>query len=906
MAEFDSVSFSNTVSRESVLEDDSLSFHTLKEASLHPQDAISNEQIRRDDVLLETYTVVSDAIRGGMGSVWKVHHGSWDADLAMKRPQPRFFAEGSAQRKETFVRECENWINLGLHPNIVSCYYVREIGGVPSIFSEWMDGGSLKDRIQDGSLYEGTEKEILGRILDIAIQSARGLRYSHEKGLIHQDVKPGNLLLTGDWETKVADFGLAAARDRLEGGSRETPPPENRASGGLFGFLRRKKSDDAPAAVNGPAAGSGTPAYCPAEQAAGQMPQSWMDIYAWAVTVLEMLIGKRTWTRGAEVREHFDSCWKQVRYAVPDSLKQLLRNAVNGRLSAFGPVLSELPEIYRKAVGTRYPVPEQDAVQHTAEDLNNRAMSFLDLGNQKEALRLLQQAEEADHDCVEAAYNHAVLLWEEGLADDLYVLNKINAKDSGGDERKSKLRFELFLRIQHKRLRDVGDDIKGARLKVQNYEGVVIADRLQIRDFTLDSGSRATLWCPRTPRSAGFIQIDDPHDPEFRSSSELVTWNLTANQEEPVPRTVGWDPEDRNGSRNEVPEDLLRTALEKGWTKETPCCSTLSPDGKTMLLGFRKKACLAETDTGRCFRTFDLDTYYHFRRVRFSADGKYVFGSLSNDGMDAGTGLYCWAVPDFTWDFPREICRVESVKERNEAEEAFQEALTAFRACMKKKDYPGAAENAALAVQVPGYANDPRIMEMYEELAGITVPVSLESFDIVLNMDRPVMNASTGPDERRLTVSRDHRYAVLPVGKFWNLSENTEETGSSPELDALWRESDYANTSREFTGKQQKRIDAILQKYYNGIKHPCAFLPDGVILAVGTDWPERDACAVDFFNTDTGEKLSRQMLWQDPVNSIMEPKEIAVTPDGRFLFCAFRHAFSTSKGVLCSMKWNYR
>ena len=93
-------------------------------------------------MILDTYKVTSDAISGGMGSVWRVHHNSWNTDLAMKRPQPRFFAEGGYAKKAQFVSECENWINLGLHPNIVSCYYVREIGGVPTIFSEWMNGGT--------------------------------------------------------------------------------------------------------------------------------------------------------------------------------------------------------------------------------------------------------------------------------------------------------------------------------------------------------------------------------------------------------------------------------------------------------------------------------------------------------------------------------------------------------------------------------------------------------------------------------------------------------------------------------------------------------------------------------------------------------------------------------------------
>ena len=84
-------------------------------------DSLSNEQIAKGDRILDTYLVTSDAIKGGMGSIWKVHHSSWDTDLAMKRPQPRFFSEASTERKQHFIHECEAWIGLGLHPNIVSC-----------------------------------------------------------------------------------------------------------------------------------------------------------------------------------------------------------------------------------------------------------------------------------------------------------------------------------------------------------------------------------------------------------------------------------------------------------------------------------------------------------------------------------------------------------------------------------------------------------------------------------------------------------------------------------------------------------------------------------------------------------------------------------------------------------------
>ncbi|MEG3067037.1 MAG: serine/threonine-protein kinase [Syntrophaceticus schinkii] len=166
--------------------------------------------IAKGRTLLDTYRVESDAIEGGMGSVWRVHHTGWNVDLAMKQPQAKAFQ--TKKQKEKFINECDAWINLGLHPHIVSCYYVREIGGVPTIFSEWMDGGSLADVIRNGSLYRGTRRERQTRLLDIAIQFARGLHYAHEQKLIHRDVKPDNVLLTKNGEVKVADFGIAKAR----------------------------------------------------------------------------------------------------------------------------------------------------------------------------------------------------------------------------------------------------------------------------------------------------------------------------------------------------------------------------------------------------------------------------------------------------------------------------------------------------------------------------------------------------------------------------------------------------------------------------------------------------------------------------------------------------------------------
>ncbi len=172
--------------------------------------------------LLSIYRIESDAIEsGGMGRVWRVHHTGWNTDLAMKQPRPESFV--SDEQKEKFIEECQVWIELGLHPHIVSCHYVRDIDGTPTIFAEWMEGGTLEEWIRSGKLYEGSEAEQQVRILDMAIQFARGLHYAHERkndngenmGIIHQDVKPANVLLSSDGVVKISDFGLASARALL-------------------------------------------------------------------------------------------------------------------------------------------------------------------------------------------------------------------------------------------------------------------------------------------------------------------------------------------------------------------------------------------------------------------------------------------------------------------------------------------------------------------------------------------------------------------------------------------------------------------------------------------------------------------------------------------------------------------
>jgi len=188
--------------------------------------------------ILDLYEVKQVHTGGGMGLVYKVHHKNWNMDLAVKSPRADYFK--TEAQKENFIKECETWINLGLHPNIVSCYYVRTLGGIPRVFAEYVEGGSLKDWIDHKKLYEEGKDKVLERILDIAIQFAWGVQYAHEQGLIHQDVKPANVMMTVDGTVKATDFGLTKARAVVgESPNRDSQQSVLVSSGGMTPAYRK-------------------------------------------------------------------------------------------------------------------------------------------------------------------------------------------------------------------------------------------------------------------------------------------------------------------------------------------------------------------------------------------------------------------------------------------------------------------------------------------------------------------------------------------------------------------------------------------------------------------------------------------------------------------------------------------
>jgi serine/threonine protein kinase len=234
------------------------------------------------EVVLGVHEVRAVIADGGMGLVHRVRHRGWDVDLAVKSPRPEFVESPIGLRN--FETEAEVWVGLGLHPNTVGCVYVRRLDGLPRVFAEWVDGGDLASAITGRSLYRGRPRAALARILDVAIQSAWGLEHAHQHRLVHQDVKPANVLLTRDGDAKVTDFGLARA------------------------WAAAIQATTAAGASLIAGYGGMTPAYCSPEQAmaaagnAGTVLTRTTDVWSWALTVLAMFAGDAPTRHGRRAR----------------------------------------------------------------------------------------------------------------------------------------------------------------------------------------------------------------------------------------------------------------------------------------------------------------------------------------------------------------------------------------------------------------------------------------------------------------------------------------------------------------------------------------------------------------------------------------------------------------------------
>ncbi len=218
-------------------------------------------------VRIEHFEVVRQLGEGGMGQVFLARDTRLDRDVAIKLIAPQY--GGMEQAVARFAREARAASALN-HPNILTIFEIGTWQGRPFMATELVDGESLQERLESGRIPSKTAVAIAGQV-------AAALGAAHAAGILHRDIKPGNIMLRSDGGVKVVDFGLA----KLE---------QEQASG---------DSDAQTATLTRHGAVVGTAAYMSPEQARGEEVDGRSDLFSLGAVLYEMLGGSSPFRRDA-------------------------------------------------------------------------------------------------------------------------------------------------------------------------------------------------------------------------------------------------------------------------------------------------------------------------------------------------------------------------------------------------------------------------------------------------------------------------------------------------------------------------------------------------------------------------------------------------------------------------------
>ncbi|WP_169927315.1 serine/threonine-protein kinase [Labilithrix luteola] len=258
------------------------------------------------------YFVEAAVARGGMGAVFRVDDPTLRRRVAIK--VLRNDVPADTDDLPRFVREARIAAQL-THPNIVVIYEVGDVLGVPFIAMEWIEGKSFSLCLRQGMPFDERVR-ILGEV-------ATALAFAHDRGVVHRDVKPSNILVDGRGRSKLVDFGIA----RLSAiGSENTTQFTTRE--GLI---------------------LGTPSYMAPEQMATSRVTSAADQFAWGVVAYEALAGEHPRHRAGPSFPFQGTADQMWNLQVPPALVEVVRRAMALDPASRFPTTRALAEAWDRA-----------------------------------------------------------------------------------------------------------------------------------------------------------------------------------------------------------------------------------------------------------------------------------------------------------------------------------------------------------------------------------------------------------------------------------------------------------------------------------------------------------------------------------------------------------------------------
>jgi len=293
---------------------------------------------------LGKYEIVELLGRGGMATVYKAYQQEVDRFVAIKVLPPH--PGQDAAFIDRFRLEARTIARLQ-HPHILPLYDYGDQDDILFLVMAFVSGGSLGERIARGPM-PLAEVEIVLR------QVASALDYAHRQGVIHRDVKPGNILLDGEGHALLADFGLVRI---AEADTNLT------ASGGILG----------------------TPAYMSPEQGQGMAVAPSIDVYALGVVVYEMISGKQPYTAETAMQiviKHITDPIPDIRAAVdglPASLQDVIERALWKDPEQRYPTATEFARDFTRAIHSDDSYPRVEAGM---DRLSNTTVGGFDPGRQ--------------------------------------------------------------------------------------------------------------------------------------------------------------------------------------------------------------------------------------------------------------------------------------------------------------------------------------------------------------------------------------------------------------------------------------------------------------------------------------------------------------------------------------------